>query len=526
MDISENLFFKYSVEEAVNEGFLVDYDDPIIIKSGVRMNGAFLKEGEQVEVVDTKTGKTTIDHLEDERQFASDDIEKKITIPDSNRKIIREIKKYIEEYEQKTGRFPKTLIFASNDLPHTSHADEIVKICKEEFAKGDDFVCKITGNANVDRPLQKIREFRNRPEPKIVVTVDMLSTGVDVPAIEFIVFLRPVKSRILWEQMLGRGTRTCKEINKTHFNIVDCFEGTLIEYFKKVTGFDYKQQKESVPLKEVIEKIYRNEDRDYNTNVLIRRFRRIEKNMSGKAYELFEKYIEDGNIGRFAEELKQKLSSEFLNTMKILRNEDFQDLLLNYPRKQRAFIRAIEAEDNVSSERIARFDGEIVKPDDYLNSFCEFIKNNKEQVNSIKILVERPKDWNPEALKELRKVITQNRFEEKELQKAHNIVYHKALADIISMVKHAVKEEEPILTAEERVILALNKIKQDIQFNQEQEKWLDLIKTHLIENLTIEAEDFEYIPVFERVGGLSKARKVFKNIFDELIIKLNAIIAA
>lgn len=518
--------YKYSVEEAVNDGFLVDYDDPIVITSGVRMNGTFLQEGEQIELVDTKTGKTTIDYLEDERQFSSGDIEKNITVPASNRKIIQEIKTYLDEHEKQTGRFPKTLIFAANDLTHTSHADEIVSICKEVFNKGDDFVCKITGNANVDRPLQKIREFRNRPEPKIVVTVDMLSTGVDVPAIEFIVFLRPVKSRILWEQMLGRGTRTCKEIHKTHFNIVDCFEGTLIKYFEKVTGFDYKQQKESVPLKEVVEKIYRNEDKDYNVNVLIRRFRRVQKNMSGEAYQLFEKYIEDGDIGRFADELQQKIAKDFLKTMKVLRDEGFQDLVINYPRAQRAFIRALEAEDNVSSERMPKIGNKTVKPEDYINSFCEFVKNNKDQVAAIKILFDSPKDWKPEVLTDLRRTLIQNDFEEKELQRVHNIVYHKALADIISMVKHAVKEEEPILTAEQRVSSAIKHIKLNYTFNAEQEKWLELIKTHLIENLTIDIQDFEDMPVFGRVGGISKARKVFKDTLDELIIKLNLLIAA
>jgi type I restriction enzyme R subunit len=86
-------------------------------------------------------------------------------------------------------------------LPVASHADQLVRVCREVFDQGDDFVQKITGNPNVDRPLQRIREFRNRPKPKVVVTVDMLSTGVDIPALEFIVFLRPVKSRILWEQL-------------------------------------------------------------------------------------------------------------------------------------------------------------------------------------------------------------------------------------------------------------------------------------------------------------------------------------
>ena len=84
-------------------------------------------------------------------------MEKKITVPDCNVKVIRELKKYIEEHVEKTGRFPKTLIFASNDLPNRSHADEIVEICKKEFNQGDDFVCKITGSPTVDRPLQKCK---------------------------------------------------------------------------------------------------------------------------------------------------------------------------------------------------------------------------------------------------------------------------------------------------------------------------------------------------------------------------------
>ncbi len=172
-----------------------------------------------------------LDQLEDGRQFDAETVERDITVPGSNRKIIEEVAKYAYEHEAETGRFPKILIFAVNDLPHTSHADQLVKICRDVFQQGDAFVQKITGNPNVDRPLQRIREFRNRPHPKVVVTVDMLSTGVDIPALEFIVFLRPVKSRILWEQMLGRGTRLCPDINKSKFVVFDCFDGTLIQYF-------------------------------------------------------------------------------------------------------------------------------------------------------------------------------------------------------------------------------------------------------------------------------------------------------
>ncbi len=195
----------------------------------------FLTEGEQVGVIDPVSGKEQLDQVEDERQFETTEIEQKVTAPDSNRKILEEIKRYALEHQERYGRFPKTLIFAVNDLPHTSHADNLVEIARDVFGQGDSFVQKITGR--VDRPLQRIREFRNRPEPHVVVSVDMLTTGVDIPDLEYIVFLRPVKSRILFEQMLGRGTRKGEKFSdKSHFTVFDCFDGTLLEYFRKATA--------------------------------------------------------------------------------------------------------------------------------------------------------------------------------------------------------------------------------------------------------------------------------------------------
>ena len=298
--------FNYPLQQAIDEGYLVDYD-AVAIDSKVLMNGAFLKEGEQVGMIDTETGHEQIDQLEDEREFTTTEIEEKITAPDTNQKIIAELKKYTDEWEEEYGRFPKTLIFASNDIQHISHADRLVKICKETFNRGDDFVAKITGSPNVDRPLKKIKEFRNRPNPKIVVTVDMLSTGVDIPALEFIVFLRPVKSRILWEQMLGRGTRKCDEIDKSHFVIFDCFNGTLIKYFKNASyNFTIDPPgTETISIKELIEKIYNNEDRYANAKRVAKRLHRIEKNMSGNAREKFGQFIPDGDMGRFAEQLSK-----------------------------------------------------------------------------------------------------------------------------------------------------------------------------------------------------------------------------
>jgi type I restriction enzyme, R subunit len=526
LSLFKEVIYRYTTEEAILAGWLVDYE-AVKIKSDVRMNGVFLEEGEHVGIIDTMTGVETYDQLEDEREFPTGEIEVKITAPESNRKIIKEIAKYAFKHEEETGRFPKILVFAVNDLPHTSHADQIVRICREEFGQGDDFVQKITGSPTVDRPLQKIREFRNRPRPKIVVTVDMLSTGVDIPSLEYVVFIRPVKSRILWIQMLGRGTRKCDAINKEKFTIFDCFDGTLIEYFKNTTDFEVQLPvKKPISLHQAIENIYQNIDRDYFVKVLVKRLHRIDRTMSGDAREEFARYISDGDVGKFAGELPKKIRSDFTNTMNLLRNKDFQDLLVNYERAKRTFLVGYEVEDDVSSEVMIRMGNDYQKPEDYLDSFTRFVRENPEHIEAIKILLKRPKDWKTEVLKELREKLALNKFQEKELRKAHRLVYNKALADIISMVKHAAIKEEPIYSYEERVDRAMQKVMPGKTFTEEQTNWLGYIRGHLIENLTIDLGDFDYIPVFERHGGKSIANTVFNNELESLIAEINFAIAA
>src|ERR1035441_1309551 len=151
----KDIIYRYEYERAVREGFLVDYD-VVAVKSNVRMNGIFLNEGEQVEVVNPVSGAKQLDLLEDERQFDSAKIEHDITSPDSNRKILQEVEKWMLEHEKRYGRLPKTLIFATNDLPHTSHTDQLVDLARVIFGRGDSFAQKITGR--VDRPLQHIRD--------------------------------------------------------------------------------------------------------------------------------------------------------------------------------------------------------------------------------------------------------------------------------------------------------------------------------------------------------------------------------
>jgi type I restriction enzyme R subunit len=533
LSLFEEVVYEYSTEQAIADGYLVDYE-AVAISSGVRMNGVFLKEGEEVEFVDTGKGTKQYHLLEDEREFDASKIERDITAPDSNEKIIKEVAKYAHEHNEKFGRFPKILIFAANDLQHTSHADQLVRISRKVFNQGDDFVKKITGNANVDRPLKRIREFRNRPNPKVVVTVDMLTTGVDIPSLEFIVFMRPVKSRILWVQMLGRGTRLCKDLtpSKTHFTIFDCFDGSLIDYFRDVTDFEIpRPEVQSVETKQVIENIYQNVDREYFSKVLVKRLRRIERDMSGDAYQQFSKFIPNGDIGAFASELQRRLKDDFTGTMRVLRDPGFQEELTSYKRAIRTFIVAPGVEDTVTSRKLFKVGDKTLKPKDYLVAFRRFVVETKNEIEALQIVLERPKNWSVKALSELREKLTLGGFPEPELQKAHEIVNHKALADIISIVKKGVEEDRPLLTAEERVRSVMATLRSESvifngRFTDDQSKWLQYIEEHLVRNLSLSEEDFNEIPVLADHGGLRKAQKVFGVQLSSLIEEINFKLAA
>jgi type I restriction enzyme R subunit len=147
----------------------------------------------------------------------------------------------------------------------------------------------------------------------------------------------------------------------------------------------------------------------------------------------------------------------------------------------------------------------------------------------VRILLDRPRDWSATALRELRDKLKTNplRFTEENLQRAHAVRYRKPLADIISMVKHAANEQAPILTATERVDRAFARITSGHTFTPEQTKWLDRIRDHLRQNLSIERDDFELMPIFADAGGWGAIRRAFGDTkLDALIHELNEAIAA
>jgi type I restriction enzyme R subunit len=513
--------YHYPVERAVLDGYLVDWA-LVKIESGIRMNGTFLKEGEAVEFIDTSTGKSNYDELEDEREITTTQLEKQATVPDTNKKIVSEYSKFARKFEEQNGRFPKTIVFATQDMPHISHAEKLVELLSEEFSdKGADFVKKITGKS--DRPLQLIRFFRNRPiEPAIAVTVDLLSTGVDIPTAEAILFVRPVKSRILFEQMLGRGTRLAKDIAKTHFTVLDAVG--VVDYFKNATTFpDPLPAKPSRSNKDVINDLSNNKNRDYNTKILTRRLQRISKNISFEGRKKFELFIGEQDISKFAKSLAQNLEDDFSNTVKILQNEQFQYEMENYPRIKNDFIVALEEEDTVTSTSFPIVvSGTEYKPDDYLQMFKKYIKKNPDNIEALSVLLKRPRDLNTDLLEDLRKklALSKGQYTEEHLKRA----YGTNLGDIIGMIRSAISDE-PLLTTKERVERAISLITKGKKLSDQENQWINFISNHLESNLLIEKQHFKTIP-FSTKGGWKKANEDFGGQLEEIIVKINETMAS
>jgi type I restriction enzyme R subunit len=170
-----------------------------------------------------------LERLNQDLTYTANELDRDVVSESQIRTVIRQFRdKVLPDAFPARTEVPKTLIFAKDD----SHADDIVRMVRDEFAEKNEFCEKITYRTGFTRVMRKVKNedgtesdvtewvktsrlspdeilsnFRNSYFPRIAVTVDMISTGTDVKPIECVFFLRNVKSAAFFEQMKGRGVR-------------------------------------------------------------------------------------------------------------------------------------------------------------------------------------------------------------------------------------------------------------------------------------------------------------------------------
>src|SRR6266403_4344126 len=254
---NKNLVKEYGHEHAVTDNVNVPYD-VYKIDTEITAAGSRVEKGFYVDKRDRLTRKVRWEQLDEDLAYAPNELDRAVVAPDQIRTVIRTFRDrlFTDIFPGRTV-VPKTLIFAKDD----SHADDIVKIVREEFDKGNDFCQKITYRTTGASPKELIQRFRNSPNPRVAVTVDMIATGTDIKPLEIVMFMRSVKSRSFFEQMKGRGVRVISDTDfqsvtpdaktKTHFVIVDAVG--VCERDK--TDSRPLEQKPSVPLEKLMEHV-------------------------------------------------------------------------------------------------------------------------------------------------------------------------------------------------------------------------------------------------------------------------------
>ncbi|HEY0970899.1 MAG TPA: type I restriction-modification enzyme R subunit C-terminal domain-containing protein [Gemmatimonadales bacterium] len=247
-----NVVAEYGHEAAVADGVNVDFD-VYRIRTQITERGATVEAGQWVDKRDRETRAKRWERLDEDLSYDAAALDRDVVAPDQIRTVVRAFRdRFLPEVFPDRTHVPKTLVFAKDD----SHADDIVRIIRDELALGNDAVQKITyktGTARIServpgpdgteiervtykssgvKPEDLLQSFRNSYHPRIAVTVDMIATGTDVRPLEVLWFMRTVKSRTLFEQMKGRGVRVIKPDDlravtpdataKTRFVLVDC----------------------------------------------------------------------------------------------------------------------------------------------------------------------------------------------------------------------------------------------------------------------------------------------------------------
>lgn len=412
----------------------------------------------------------------------------------------------------------KTLIFAVDD----AHADMITQILKDYYTNlgiSEEAVMKITGSIENGNPVkikEAIRRFKNETYPNIVVTVDLLTTGIDVEEIVNLVFMRRIRSRILFEQMLGRATRLCPEIGKTHFEIYDAV-GVYnalepVSTMKPVvanpaTTFD--------DLIDGIDSLDTDRARANQIDLIVAKMRRNKSQMSDEYRTQFEQLSGGMTPEEFIEKIHSMPVDEAIVTVK--NNRAALEYVRRMPKEREKFIS--DEPDELRSH--ARGYGDATRPEDYLKEFRDFIDNNMNEIAALNIVATRPKELTRQSLKELKIILDGKHFNETMLQTAWKEMTNEDIAaDIISFIRQR-SIGDALISKDDRIHNAIVKTKANHpELSKIQLGWLDRIEAQLLKEVVLNRETFDS-DAFKNKGGYNAVNKAFGQKLDEFIDEIN-----
>ena len=531
--------YTYSYREAVAEDWLIDHEPPIRYETLLSKNGIKFEKGETVSAINTQTGEIESADLEDELKFDVESFNRRVITKGFNDVICEQLVNELDPFGDE-----KTLVFCTTDL----HADMVKTALDSAFNKmyGDDYnqaaVAKITGKS--DKVSQLIRQYKNERYPNIAITVDLLTTGIDVPKICHLVFLRRVKSRILYEQMMGRATRRCDEIGKTVFKVYDPVD--LYSALEAVNTMKPIVKDPNITLEQLVDELSddahleqalntpgeqaSSHDTNYShandvLNQLTQKVMRVMRKAAKKAEnkpELKAKLDQlEGMWGVAPDKLHQHLhqigpkqAAQFFKQHQGLINQLAEVRFLAGSDKMPVIY---EGHDEFLSRQQSY--GVHEKPADYLDSFNTFIKDNINQSAALSVVVNRPKDLTRQQLKEVKLLLDEAGYSEAHLQSAWRKNTNQDIAaSIIGYIRQAAINEA-LIPFEQRVSNAMQRIYSEHNWNPNQRKWLERLAKQLIHEAVIDKSFVNQR--FADHGGAKRFNSVLDDQLDTILDELN-----
>ncbi|MDZ7922096.1 type I restriction-modification system endonuclease [Rhodoferax sp.] len=527
--------YTYSYREAVADDWLIDYEPPIRYETLLSKHGIHFAKGDTVESLNLSTGEIEAAELDDELHFEVESFNRRVINEDFNRIICEQLAQELDPLGEE-----KTMIFCATD----AHADMVVRLLGQAFEDiyGAQYnqaaVQKITGAS--DKVDLLIRRYKNERFPSIAVTVDLLTTGIDVPAICHLVFMRRVKSRILYEQMIGRATRRCDDIGKTVFKIYDPVD--LYATLQDVNTMQPLVKNPQVDMEQLLDELnhpaaytapgsapgrsHAHEVLDELNQKLMRVLRsaqhKADKHPTLKArLEAMEQQwgVPPAQLHRHLHQLGRdhgpRAAADFLrhNTQLLTQLAEVRELMGTAYRP----ILSAHKDQFVAREQSW---GDYYKPQDYLESFGQFVREQVNHSAALAVVVNRPKDLTREQLKEVRLLLDGKGFSEARLQAAWRSQSNQDIAaGIMGYIRQAALGEA-LLSFDERVKLALHKLYAAHPFTPVQRKWLDRLAKQLTHELVI---DHTFVnQAFAQDGGAKQLDKLLGGQLDPVLGEITA----